>query len=75
MNCWEFKKCGRENGGVNSDELGVCPAYPNNGKSCARVAGTLCGGEIQGTFAMKLHNCMQCAFYKSEHYNKANSNG
>jgi hypothetical protein len=70
MNCWEFKKCGREEGGINSTQLGVCPAYPNNGKRCARVAGTLCGGKVQGTFAAKLVNCMQCNFYKSANYDK-----
>lgn len=70
MNCWEFKKCGREKGGAKANELGVCPAYPDHGKMCARVAGTLCGGEVQGTFASKLHNCMKCEFYKSEHYIK-----
>jgi len=25
-NCWEFMKCGREPGGVNAIELGVCRA-------------------------------------------------
>ena len=59
MNCWEFKKCGREGGGVKSIELGTCPAYPDYGQQCARVAGTLCGGEVQGTFALKLGNCQK----------------
>jgi hypothetical protein len=26
LNCWEFKKCGREPGGHKVEELGVCPA-------------------------------------------------
>ena len=69
MKCWEFKKCGREAGGAKAAELGVCPAYPDHGDTCARVAGTLCGGVVQGTFASKLANCMECEFYKSEHYN------
>ena len=68
MNCWEYKKCGREEGGFKAKILGVCPAYPDNGNDCARIAGTLCGGEIQGTFAMKIANCMQCDFFNSEHY-------
>ena len=68
MNCWEFKKCGREKGGTNSNELGVCPAYPDKGDNCARIAGTLCGGKIQGTFAMKLVDCMKCNFFNSEHH-------
>lgn len=68
MNCWEFKKCGREKCGVNVGQLGVCVAYPYNGKTCASIAGTLCGGKIQGSFAIKLADCKQCDFYKSEHY-------
>ena len=70
MNCWEFKKCGRELGGVNVEKLGACPAYPDHGRHCARVAGTLCGGDIQGSFAQKLPNCMHCDFYKSPHYER-----
>ena len=68
MNCWEYKKCGREKGGSNSEELGVCPAYPNHGKSCATVAGTMCNGKIQGTFAKKVADCMECDFFKSRYY-------
>ena len=68
MNCWEFKNCGREIEGANSIKLGVCPAYPDNGNDCARLAGTLCGGKIQGTFAMKLVDCMNCDFFNSEHH-------
>ena len=26
LNCWEFKKCGREAGGSKVGELGLCPA-------------------------------------------------
>jgi hypothetical protein len=70
MNCWEFKKCGREKGGAKAKELGVCPAWPDGGKTCARQTGTLCGGQVQGTFASKLGNCMQCEYYKSPHYEK-----
>ena len=68
MNCWEFKKCGREPGGANVKEFGVCPVYPNQGTNCATVAGTFCGGQVQGTFAMKLSNCMKCDFFKSPNY-------
>ena len=68
MNCWEFMKCGREEGGLNVYELGVCQAYPDNGKQCAIVAGTLCGGNVQGTYAMKIFDCVKCDFYNSEYY-------
>ena len=70
MNCWEFKHCGREKGGSKAKELGVCAAFPDHGTQCARVAGTLCGGKVQGTFAMKVANCMKCDYYKSPHYDK-----
>jgi hypothetical protein len=70
MNCWEFKKCGREANGTKAKELGTCSAYPNHGTHCAKIAGTLCGGKVQGTFASKVANCMQCDFYKSQNYDK-----
>lgn len=70
MDCWEFMKCGREEGGKKTGELGVCPAYPKHGKHCARVAGTFCGGKVQGIFAQKLLNCMKCDFYNSPHYDR-----
>ncbi len=76
MNCWEFKKCGREPGGPKVAELGVCPAAANTdldgahggrnaGRACWVVAGSLCGGKIQGTYAMKLLNCWRCDFMNS----------
>ena len=75
MNCWEFKKCGRTPGGANAASLGVCPAAvaananginggTSGGRACWALTGTLCGGKVQGTFAMKLANCLQCEFYK-----------
>ena len=70
QNCWEYKKCGREAGGVNAATLGVCPAYPDHGRHCARVTATLCEGEVQGSFAAKLAACLQCDFYKSPNYDK-----
>jgi hypothetical protein len=76
MNCWEFKKCGRQPGGLKSAELGVCAAATesrmngvhggkNGGRACWVLAGTLCGGKVQGTYAQKLGNCMTCDFCQS----------
>jgi hypothetical protein len=73
-NCWEIKKCGREPGGPNIDDLGVCPAAldkrldgihggENGGRACWVVAGSLCDGEIQGIFVDKYDNCCKCEFY------------
>ena len=74
VNCWEFKNCGREVGGNKANDLGVCPASndsstngvnsgKNGGRSCWAIAGTLCGGKVQGMFAEKLANCSTCDFY------------
>jgi len=68
--CWEFKKCGREEGGAKAAELGVCPAYPDHGHDCAYLAGTLCGGQVQGSFASKAENCTKCDFFKSDNFDK-----
>lgn len=73
--CWEFKKCGREPGGEKVKELGICPAAidttsdglndgKNGGRMCWALAGTFCGGIVQGTFAQKQVSCMSCDFYK-----------
>ncbi len=70
MNCWEFMKCGLEAGGTNAKRLGVCPAYPNYGRSCVKVAGTLCKGKVTGTFARKLLDCTECEFFQSDHYDR-----
>jgi methyl-accepting chemotaxis protein len=63
-NCWDVKKCGRTPGGNKAKEFGVCPAYPDNGKSCWNIAGTFCGGKVQGTWAEKQGGCLTCNFYK-----------
>jgi len=73
-NCWEFEKCGRQPGGEKVAELGICPAATeiktdkmnegkNGGRVCWAIAGTLCAGKVQGSYAMKLGNCMHCEFY------------
>ena len=63
MRCWEYLKCGREEGGVNAESDGICPAYPNDGRGCWFVAGTFCGGQAQGTYAEKMGTCQDCDFY------------
>ncbi|KJR40016.1 hypothetical protein MCHI_004081 [Candidatus Magnetoovum chiemensis] len=76
INCWEFKNCGRELGGVNADKDGICPAAvddcldgfhggKNAGRACWAVAGTLCKGEPSGTFARKLKDCTVCEFHQN----------
>jgi len=75
MNCWEFKKCGRKPDGAKCADLGICPATidtsvdglnggKNGGRICWAVAGTFCGGKVQGEFAQKMATCLACVFYK-----------
>ena len=74
LNCWQVMMCGREPGGKQVSELGVCPAAADasfdgindgecGGRICWAVAGTLCGGCTQGTFREKRSSCLDCDFY------------
>jgi hypothetical protein len=75
QNCWEFKNCGRGPDAKPKDNAQPCPAATerrldgihegmNSGRSCWAVAGTLCGGKVQGTYASKHDVCQQCDFYQ-----------
>jgi len=75
LNCWEYKKCGRQPGGINVHEFGVCPAAmekradglnggKNAGRVCWAIANTLCDGKVQETIVEKLTDCMNCEFFK-----------
>lgn len=78
INCWEFMGCGREPGGRQVAEMGVCPATlesrldgslggVNGGRCCWVVAGTFCNGAPQGTFAKRFATCKQCEFFTKVH--------
>ena len=67
--------CGREQGGKNTAEYGVCPAAADTsfdginsgkcgGRICWAVAGTFCGGCTQGSFVDKRPSCLNCDFYE-----------
>jgi len=75
QNCWEYMDCGREPGGRHADDLGVCPAADtakydgindgkNAGRFCWYIAGTLCQNKVQGTFATKFGDCLNCLFLR-----------
>lgn len=74
-NCWEYKNCSRVSDGNEADSSETCPVAlesklngihggKNAGRACWIVAGTFCGGTIQGTFARKFNTCENCDFYK-----------
>jgi hypothetical protein len=59
-----------------NDFAGICPAFlekrvdgihsgRNAGRACWVVAGTMCEGRIQGTFASKFKGCGLCDFLKT----------
>jgi PAS domain S-box-containing protein len=58
--CWEAKNCDNT----------ACPSHRNQENlRCWEVAGTLCGGKIQGRFAQKLGDCSLCDVY---HHTRGN---
>lgn len=74
LNCWQFMDCRRETGGRNVDASSPCPASVGiqyngvnggdfAGRFCWFLAGTYCNGEIQGTFASKIGDCLKCPFF------------
>ncbi len=75
LNCWEYKRCGRQPQGPHVKDMGLCPASTeesldgthdgvNGGRACWVVAGTFCQGKVQGAFAQKFKNCESCEFYQ-----------
>ena len=56
VRCWEMKNCQKTN----------CPAYgQKENLRCWQVAGTHCGGEVQGFFAQKLGRCEKCEVFQT----------
>ena len=73
LNCWEFKDCGREKGGLMADTLGVCPvalAMNCDGVNGGRAGGRACWTvSSQGNRTCKLglrlnQSCAACDFYR-----------
>jgi hypothetical protein len=67
-------RCERQPGGKLAETHGVCPATidstvdginggKNGGRCCWDIAGTFCFGEVQGIFARKVQDCMDCDFF------------
>jgi len=75
LNCWEFMKCERVTDGNRSIALGICPVAHSlkfdgvhggigAGRACWVIPETVCGDEVQGTYAQKFHRCSRCGFYE-----------
>ncbi|MBI4681675.1 MAG: PAS domain S-box protein [Nitrospirae bacterium] len=52
--CYEVKNCSKKD----------CACYGKGPMRCWQVAGTYCGGQIQGAFAQKYNNCAGCEVFK-----------
>jgi PAS domain S-box-containing protein len=54
VKCWEVKSCSYSD----------CPSFKSENLRCWQVAGTHCGGEVQGVFAQKFGKCEKCEVFK-----------
>jgi hypothetical protein len=59
--CWEIMRCGVEKS-ENAAER--CPAFPNYGRICWSVAGTLSETKVHCPVAEKIGDCRKCTFYE-----------
>jgi signal transduction histidine kinase len=59
--CWEIMRCGVEKSGNAADR---CPAFPNYGRICWSVAGTLSETKVHCSVAEKIGDCRKCTFYE-----------
>ena len=73
LNCWQFKNCGREKGGLLADVLGVCPVATamkhdgtNGGIAAGRVCWQVCDSAYRKdpTVSGRKKSCYDCQFYK-----------
>jgi hypothetical protein len=73
LNCWQYKNCGREKGGLLVDRLGECPAAQAMrfdgqnggqaaGRACWLVAKSSCPGN--GSNRADINGCHDCEFYR-----------
>ncbi len=59
--CWEIMRCGVEKSGNAAER---CPAFPNYGRICWCVAGTLSETKVHCPVAGKIGDCRKCTFYE-----------
>lgn len=73
-NCWDIARCGRQPGGENVGQDGVCKVSTNEyydgtngginaGRCCWRVSGTLFGGDGKCQMLNSISSCNECEVY------------
>lgn len=55
LKCYEVKNCKKED----------CACYGKEATRCWQIAGTYCGGKVQGAFAQKYQNCSECNVFQA----------
>ncbi|MCI5219061.1 MAG: hypothetical protein D3914_07680 [Candidatus Electrothrix sp. LOE2] len=74
INCWEFKKCGREPGGRNIEKYGCCSVPvsieydgmnngKNGGRSCWILRESACEKIMRACRVDEIKECRQCHFH------------
>ncbi len=72
LNCWEFKDCGRQKGGLMAEILGECPVSTalkfdglndgiGAGRVCWMIPNSVC--KLESRRASHGHPCHRCEFY------------
>jgi hypothetical protein len=73
LNCWEYKNCGREAGGLLADIYGVCPvsiAMKFDGMNQGQAGGRVCwmvgkqACQCNSNTSQSLDPCNSCQFYR-----------
>lgn len=73
LNCWEYKNCGREKGGLMVEVLGECPVATamnldgvNGGRAAGRACWMVlgCSNRLSRAGLGTLNGCPQCEFYR-----------
>lgn len=74
INCWEFKKCKKEDQPDENSNDYCCIPFDqsmdklfegkNGGRVCWGLIGTCCGSKRQKSITEKLDLCSKCDFYK-----------
>ncbi len=59
--CWEVMRCGVDTIEPAGER---CPAFPNFGRICWSVAGTLSDARVRCVVAEKIGDCRKCPFYE-----------
>lgn len=57
--CYDTKKCNKQS----------CPCFGKDAARCWQIVGTHCGGKVQGEFAQKYENCVDCSVFQASTQN------